>query len=99
LALALGLPYLVALGLTISKTNWAIGHKAKAEVPSESGLGSSFVSVKPGPWGDLEYVPMNIEIPEEFLSVRADEKVDRRWFFGVTASDQLAQFLDAAGLN
>jgi hypothetical protein len=99
LAIALGLPYVLALGLTIWKTDLAFGRKAKAATTSADPLGSSYIPLAPGPWGELEYVPMNIEIPEELLSVRADEKIDRRWFFGGASPEQLTQFLNAAGLN
>jgi len=98
--IGLAVPYLLALAVTISRTDWSIASKASCpETNTPAVFGGSFVPVKPGPWGDLEYVPMNIEIPEEFLSVRSDEKQDRRWFFGSASAEKLAQFLGAAELN
>ncbi len=99
--IGLAVPYLLALAVTISRTDWSFAHKAVncPATNSPTPFNGSFVPLNPGPWGDLEYVRMNIEIPEEFLSVRSDEKLDRRWFFGGASPGQLAQFLSGAELN
>lgn len=52
-----------------------------------------------GPWGNLEYLPMSLEIPEEYLSVQADEKAERRWFFRNAAPEQVRDFLIKTGFT
>src|SRR5205807_122660 len=37
--------------------------------------------VKPGPWGELEYVPMTIAAPDDILPVRALVAEGTHWFF------------------
>jgi hypothetical protein len=46
--------------------------------------------LKPGPWGNLEYLPMSIEPPEEYLAPRSLEETDRRWSFEGFTPDQLS---------
>lgn len=103
LGISLALPYLLALGITVSRVDRKPGQNvetnATAISTNTSFNGGNYIPTKPGPWGELEYVPMSIEIPEEFLSLRADEKQDRRWFFSGAAPGQLGEFLDAAGLT
>jgi len=48
--------------------------------------------LKPGPWGNMEYLPMSIEPPEEYLSPRLLEETDRRWRFERFTPDQLNTF-------
>ena len=77
-AVVLIIPYLLAAGYFLSKINWANALSLKrAEYSSEGGR-----PCNPGPWGDLEYIPIAIETPEEFLSIQAFEATDNRWFFG-----------------
>src|ERR1043166_7796820 len=54
---------------------------------------------KPGPWGELECIPIFIEIPDEYLSVRAHEADVPRWFFGGYTPQTLTSLFEAAGLS
>ncbi|HAO98736.1 MAG TPA: hypothetical protein DCQ83_01690 [Fibrobacteres bacterium] len=46
--------------------NWATGKVEKAN---------------PGPWGDIEYLPMTISAPEELLKVKGVEEARVKWVF------------------
>jgi hypothetical protein len=35
--------------------------------------------LKPGPWGNMEYQPMSIQPPDEYLPVQALEQADLNW--------------------
>jgi hypothetical protein len=54
---------------------------------------------KPGPWGDLECIPIFIEIPDEYLSVQAHEADEPRWFFGGSKPQTLTNLFEGAGLS
>jgi hypothetical protein len=53
----------------------------------------------PGPWGKLEFIPIKIETPEEFLSIQAFESTDPRWFFGNQNRDGALALLDRIGIS
>jgi hypothetical protein len=57
------------------------------------------VKAKPGPWGELDYLPITIAAPAEMLKVRGIEEERPRWHFrGMTRND-LARLLDDAGVT
>lgn len=95
LLIVLIVPYLIAAGFLLSKINWDHAFKSgTASAYSEGG-----VPCNPGPWGHLEYIPIKIETPEEFLSVQAFETTDPRWFFGNMNQQAALAFMDHAGIN
>jgi hypothetical protein len=51
-------------------------------------------SGRPGPWGELEYVPITIAAPEELLPVRTMTETPTRWLFKDYSRDDLARMLD-----
>src|SRR6266566_4122517 len=50
-------------------------------------------SCTPGPWGNLEYVRMSIEIPEEYVSAHLHETVLPRWFFKSYTPERVTEVL------
>ncbi|MDB6058265.1 MAG: hypothetical protein JWO95_2109, partial [Verrucomicrobiales bacterium] len=96
-------PLLVGVGIFLGQ------HKsAKSTSPAQpqapmSGLQPAVPTTRtylnPGPWGTVEYVPFELTIPEEFLSVRMDEKSDRRWFFKGYTADSLKTFFQQQSLS
>lgn len=55
--------------------------------------------LQPGPWGNMEFVPISIEPPEEYLPVRMIEQADRRWRFEGFTSEQLTALFQSADLT
>ncbi|MBA4148160.1 MAG: hypothetical protein H0X66_08590 [Verrucomicrobia bacterium] len=51
----------------------------------------------PGPWGELEYIPIDIEIPDHFLD--SIDGTPPTWFFGGYTKGALANFLKGCGLG
>jgi hypothetical protein len=88
---------LLACGLALG---FAVGRIAKWNPPRSSHIWSSerCTKLKPGPWGELEYVPMAIAAPEELLPVRAMEEATTHWFFRDYSSDDLLKLLNSLDL-
>jgi hypothetical protein len=100
LTVCLILPYLIAAGYYVGRSKWgaklAPTKEAKAADPMATPVGTQ---CKPGPWGDLRYLKIFIESPEEYLSVRAFEETDPRWFFGGYTREKVAALFDQIGLT
>ncbi|KAF0175701.1 MAG: hypothetical protein FD161_3241 [Limisphaerales bacterium] len=47
----------------------------------------------PGPWGELEYVPIVIATPDEFLSVAREANIEPVWRFGKYSAGQVHDLL------
>jgi hypothetical protein len=95
LLLALAIPYLMGAGFLLSKVNWhRVFGSDTAQARSEGGI-----ACNAGPWGKVEYIPIKIETPEEFLSIQAFETTDPRWFFGNMTRDTAMAFIDRAGIT
>jgi hypothetical protein len=97
LCVALIVPYLVAAGYFWQGSRRtgqgnAIAPKQAALRDEKALVNEKASLLKPGPWGDVEYVPLMIECPDEYLSSQADEVADRRWFFSGYSQDQLHSF-------
>src|SRR5436189_6204992 len=95
LLIVLIVPYFIAAGFLLSKMNWVRAFRSGAA----SGYSEGGTPCNPGPWGKLEYIPIKIETPEEFLSIQAFESTDARWFFGNMAKDAALSFMDRAGIS
>jgi hypothetical protein len=93
------LPCFLALGFFLGRSNKLGGWKASPPTASVNDAPDKSSAVKPGPWGNLEYIPFFIECPEEFLDVRAYEASDRRWFFKDYSREQLTDFLGKLDLT
>lgn len=59
----------------------------------------AYYAGRPGPWGDLEYVRINLELPEEFVEDEERAIKPTRWFFPMTSREQLRQFFAGCGLE
>jgi hypothetical protein len=57
------------------------------------------VPLAPGPWGNLEALPIFIEMPDEYLPVANIEGADRRWRFIGYTQDQLLALFQSADLT
>lgn len=55
--------------------------------------------LQPGPWGNMEYLPISIEPPEEYLPIRMIEQADRRWRFEGFTVEQLTNLFQTADLT
>jgi hypothetical protein len=56
------------------------------------------VRANAGPWGDLEFTPITISAPEEYLLIEQIEKEPTRWIFKSRSRDDLAKLFDSLGL-
>jgi len=56
-------------------------------------------SCSPGPWGNLEYVRMSIEIPEEYVSAHLHETAPSSWLFKNYTPEKLAEFFGKVDLS
>ena len=52
-----------------------------------------------GPWGELNYTPISIAVPDELLPVRAVETKPVVWFWGGCTVADIARFLTTAGVS
>ena len=96
------LPYLIAGGFywrKLEAKNASLAEHKIPTAPAPTATGDDFTMCHAGPWGQLDYLPMFIETPEEFLSVRAFEATDPRWFFGGMTRESALEFLNQAGLK
>lgn len=53
----------------------------------------------PGPWGQLDYVTITLEIPKVWTSIEAYTGAPTRWFFGDMSPEQVAEVFRSAGLS
>lgn len=53
---------------------------------------------QPGPWGELEYVRINIEPPDDFVRVDENNEVQTRWFFANRTRAQVESIFDGCAL-
>jgi hypothetical protein len=59
---------------------------------------SPAVSGKAGPWGQLEYRAIRIDLPDEFVFVPAPNQPPVSWFFRGFSKDKAIDFLKSAGI-
>ena len=57
------------------------------------------VEGKPGPWGHLEYVPMTIGPPDEFVFVPPADYPPIRWFFQGYSKEKVVELFHSAELT
>ncbi len=51
-----------------------------------------------GPWGKVEYRPLIIDLPDEFVCVPHGDRPPIRWFFQGYSKEQAVEFLRSAGV-
>jgi hypothetical protein len=54
--------------------------------------------LKPGPWGEVECIPMPIAAPDSLLPIKQWEAMQTHWLFKGFSREDLAKLLEAAGL-
>ena len=86
---------IVALGVLGGAWYWR--QPVKEGRPPEREMTRRFKS-DPGPWGDLEYVPIVLETPDEFLSVTRQANYQSLWTFQHFSPAQLHSLFRGAGL-
>lgn len=77
---------------------WSAAGRKSAPVDLAA-MPDSAVALRPGPWGNLEVLPIFIEPPDEYLATGLIEKVDHRWAFRGFTSEQLLSLFKSAGLD
>ncbi len=71
-----------------------------ADTPAKSvGIPDQATPLKPGPWGNLEAIPIAIEPPEELLTIRMIENIDPRWHFDGYTFEELDGLFHRAELT
>ena len=96
LALCLGVAcffpgYLIARRAHLAKT--AV---TAADLPA---IPDNAISLKPGPWGNLEAIPIRISPPEEYLPIKSLEEQGKRWSFVGYTPEMLMALFSKAGLS
>jgi len=78
---------------------WFSQPSAKQDGPATSET-SRRIKGNLGPWGELEYIPILIETPDEFLSVAGQGgREETVWFFQNLSVTAMAEIFNAAGLS
>jgi hypothetical protein len=54
---------------------------------------------KPGPWGCLEYMPLRLDLPDEFVALPAADGPPVRWLLKGYTEQRAVEFLREAGLT
>lgn len=71
---------------------------ARTSAGAAFGESSESVAVRPGPWGELRYVPLSIAAPEELLPLRAVQEEGTRWFFRNYSRADLSMIMEISGV-
>lgn len=97
---ALPIVLAVATGSFFLGIEWGEKEAAKTETKSAvpGRTAGNALPLKPGPWGEMECVPMTIAPPEELIPVRALETDGTRWFFARFTRGALDEVLKSAGI-
>ena len=76
-----------------------VGRKS-TEHPVPDGMSSvGSINVKPGPWGNLLYLPITISAPEAILKVTGVEEESVQWVFEGYSRASLARVLGSSGVS
>ena len=62
-------------------------------------LPNGSIHCKPGPWGELEYVPFTIAAPDDLLPVRSIEANGTHWVLKGYTPDRFVTFLQSTSLS
>jgi hypothetical protein len=96
-------PLYLVLALGLFGAGVFHGRSSSAAASRQTGQGKVLVAdqalaLKAGPWGNLEYIPIDIEPPQEFLSIQRIESLDWRWSFKGQSRETLQAFFDTIHL-
>lgn len=89
---------LTALVLGISGWRW-FRDRAPAEAKPAPQESTHRLKSKPGPWGELEFVPIVIETPDEYISVSRQISYELRWNFQGHSPAQVQSLFRSADLS
>lgn len=78
---------------------WLSDRLAKGATSTTAQESSRRIKGNPGPWGELEYIPILIETPDEFLSVTRQANYDQPWCFQRLSVSQVTEVFNEAGLS
>jgi len=70
----------------------------RASAPRPAG-GPASLHSRPGPWGDLEYIPITIAPPAEYMQELSPDMMGNPWHFPGMTVDQVKSFLDQLDLT
>ena len=88
--------------LVISLIGMVVGASASHFLPwqpsSTRPVSEIGTRMRPGPWGELYYIPFSIAAPEELLPIRALEAEGTHWLFKDFSLSQLTHFFDSMEL-
>ena len=89
------------IGFWVGESNlWEITTHRDVSTPEQlAALPDGAKPLNPGPWGNLEALPMYLEPPEEYLPTRTLEAADRRWCFTGLSVAQLTSLFQSADLT
>jgi hypothetical protein len=88
---------LVALMVLGSRRGSA--HVVSPQVESAEKTEAGVTQGKAGPWGNLDYVPITIELPDEFVTLPVRNPPPIRWFFPDFSKDKVTALVRSAGLT
>ena len=97
-----GVIVLAGIGLVLGlPLGFLAGHKIGFDEGADHRRQSPNGSIlcKPGPWGDLSYIPFSIAAPDNLLPVRTLESIGTRWFFKGYTSDSFVSLLESTNLT
>lgn len=102
-ARAAGVAFLLLLGALLGIGAVALHHRffpySRLYSAMRHSPGPEIHDAAPGPWGDLEYTTVTLEIPRVWTSLDAYTGTPTRWFFGGMTPTQVAEALQASGLT
>lgn len=83
-------------------TAWELGahsHPARITTPVAPKVETvnHVIKAQPGPWGELEYTRITIEVPDHFITITPPEP--SRWFFKNFSKEQLTELFRSAHLT
>lgn len=62
-------------------------------------VGQEIIACQPGPWGDLELIPILISPPLELVDVLDPRRINNDWIFAATNPQELQEVLRECGLT
>ena len=78
---------------------WISASRATNDPAKLAEIADKVTPLKPGPWGNLESIPMYIEPPDEYLPVKSVEESSPLWKFDGYTPALLTTLLGLADLN
>src|SRR5689334_20528685 len=76
---------------------WELGahsHPPAPPVLPKTDVVNHVVQAKPGPWGNLEFTRLTIEVPDQFITISPVEP--SRWFFREQSKSQIVELFQSA---